>query len=67
MAKKSAVRRRNEQSEFNDDAFENVRASMTYDYNELVLARAAERIHPRTKQYLTFVRSTPRAGSPSRR
>ena len=55
MAKKSAVRRRSEQSEFSDDAFENVRASMTYDYNELVLARAAERIHPRTKQYLTFV------------
>lgn len=55
MAKKTAARRREGQSEFSDDAFENVRASATYDYNELVLARAAERIHPRAKQYLTFV------------
>ena len=55
MAKKTAARRREGKLEFNDDAFENVRASATYDYNELVLARAAERIHPRTRQYLTFV------------
>lgn len=54
MAKKTAVRRRDESVEFDDSAYENVRVSVTYDYNELTFARAAERLAPRGRQILTI-------------
>ncbi|WP_455139334.1 hypothetical protein [Thermophilibacter sp.] len=47
MARKSpAARRRADQITFDDDAYDNVRFSATFDYNELTLDRAAELLAP---------------------
>ena len=50
MAKKTAVRRKDESGEFDNSAYENVRVSATFDYNELSLSYAAELIAPNVKR-----------------
>lgn len=51
MAHKSpAARRRPDQATFNDDAYEGVRFSATFDYGDLMLGRAAELLAPRARR-----------------
>lgn len=54
MAKKSAARRK-EQSAFDDEKYEGVRMSATFEYNELSLSRSAEQLAPRLKNSLLFL------------
>lgn len=51
MARKSsAASRRADQSAFDDHAYENVRFTATFDYNELALERAAAALAPRAQR-----------------
>ena len=52
MAKKTAVRHKDESGEFDNSAYENVRVSATFDYNEVALSYAAELIAPNVKRTL---------------
>lgn len=52
MAKKTAVRRRDESGEFDNSAYENVRVSATFDLNEVSLSYAAELVAPGIKRTL---------------
>lgn len=55
MARKSpASRRRAEKNSFDDDAYENVRFSATFDYNELARDRAAAVLAPRAHRGVLF-------------
>ena len=52
MSKKTAVRRKDETGEFDNSAYENVRVSATFDYNEVTLSYAAELVAPNVKRTL---------------
>lgn len=58
MAKKSNASRKGIEptgSPFNDDAYENVRFSATFDYNELSLTRASTQLFPNGKNVMLGV------------
>lgn len=52
MAKKTAVRRKDESGEFDNSAYENIRVSATFDFNEVSLSYAAELVAPNVKRTL---------------